>query len=81
MPEVGDRDDDQQVKNHSDQTDAGQQNVNNCGFRVRAHYLPAGGVDVGKAEFIFFHGLAYQRERGGSTESWQLSDQSSLLAI
>ena len=56
LPEVGDRGDDQQVKNHSEQSDAGQQSVNEHGLKLRVTHLPAGGVDLGKAEFSFLHG-------------------------
>ena len=60
---MGDRDDDEQVENHSEQSDARQQTVNEQGLEVRTHRLPAGGVDVGKAEFSIFQGLHCQRER------------------
>ena len=52
--EVGDRDDDQQVKSCSEQSDEGQQNVNQHGVKVRTYCLPAGAVEeLWKAEFSF----------------------------
>lgn len=79
LPEVVDRDDNQQVKNYSQQSDAGQQIVYESCLQVRAFDLPAGGVEFGKAEFIFFHGLLYQKEcERGAAQFWQLSDQGSL---
>ena len=52
--EVGDRDDDQQVKSCSEQSDEGQQNVNQHGLKVRTYWLPAGAVEeLWKAEVSF----------------------------
>ena len=51
---MGDRDDDQQVKSCSEQSDEGQQNVNQHGFKVRTYWPPAGAVEeMWKAEFSF----------------------------
>ncbi len=44
MPEVGDRDDDQQVKSHSQQRDATQQDVKEKGLSMMLYWLPARGV-------------------------------------
>ena len=49
--EVGDRDDDQQVKSCSEQRAEGKQNVNH-GVKLRRYWLPAGAVEeLWKAEF------------------------------
>ena len=61
MPEVGDGDDDQQVESHREQSDAGQEAVDE--LRVREQRPPAGGVDPGKAEFSLLQGLHVQRGR------------------
>ena len=53
MPEVGDRDDDQQVESCSDQSDEGQQDVSEQGICLSWRSLPAGFVEeLWKAEFI-----------------------------
>ena len=70
------RDDDHQVKSHSEQRDGGQQNVIQHCLKVRTHWLPAGGVEeLWKAEFSSLPGL-HHRARGEAAE--QLSGQSFL---
>ena len=60
---MGDRDDDQQVKSCSEQSDEGQQNVNQHGLKVRTYWLPAGAVEeLRKAEASLLQGLHHQRE-------------------
>ena len=57
MPEVGDGEDDQQVKSNSDQRNGGQQNIYQHGLSVRMCGFLAGRVQVWKAESSSLQGL------------------------
>ncbi len=62
LPEVGDWDDDEQVKSHSEQRDGGQHDVNEQCSRPRRCRLPAGGVEeLWKAELCSVLNLHLQR--------------------
>ena len=67
---MGDRDDDQQVKSSSEQSDEGQQNVNQHGFKVRTYWPPAGTVEeLWKAEVSSHQGF-HQEENLLSSDSF-----------
>lgn len=79
MPEVSDRDDDQQVESHCEQRDAREQDVKDYGLSTMLHWLPAGSIqELWKAEFSSFQGLHNQREnrRREAAELWQLCHRS-----
>ena len=69
MPEVGDGDDDQQVKSHGDERNGGKQNINQQNCSLRVSRLLAGGVQVWNAEFRFLQ--CFHRQRGKAAELWQ----------
>lgn len=61
-PEVGDRDDDQDVESHCEQRDAGKQNVQKNGLIVMLQQLPTGGVEeLWKAELLSIQVLHEQK--------------------
>lgn len=68
-PEVVNRDDDKQVQDHSDYSDAEQQAGSQYSFHRGARHLPTGVVDVGKADLRCFRGLHYRREQLGPCSS------------
>lgn len=57
LPKVRDRDDDQQVQEHSNQRNKGEQDVDQHSFIVRICWCLAGVVQLWKTEFISLHCL------------------------
>ena len=66
MPEVGDGDDDQQVKSNSDHRNGREQNIYQHGLSVGAFGYLAGGVQLWKAESSSLQALHHHR--GGAAE-------------